>query len=381
MIYFLCYSYEPNTATYNRMLAYWKNLDKMKVPVHLVFLMPGDKKSKIEYVFETVKVEYCWERYYINNRFFKYLSYFFYQYLFLKQIKKGDKVCVFGLEKITSQVLKKKGVELYLESTECPEVYGSSLNKIHNSTVLEYLDYCKKSTALFVISSTLKEYYISKGVEEKKVFILNMTVDPERFQNLHKETSKEKYIAYCGNVSNSKDGVDKLIRSFAMVVKRYPEIKLYIIGDKPSDNDVSGNFQLIEELGIKPNVVFTGRVLAADMPQILKDAELLTLARPDNKQAKYGFPTKLGEYLMTENPVVVTSVGDIPKFLKDGVSALIASPNDDNEFAEKIIWALEHPTESREIGMRGKEIALQSFNAAIETKKLVDVVFHNSILR
>lgn len=373
MLYFLYFSYVPNTASFNRMLAYWRSLDKMNIPAKVVFFLPDNNMSKISDKFKVVKIEYYWDRFYIRSRSLKYLSYYLYQYLFLGRLKKGDKVCIFGLEKITKKILKKKGIEVYLESVECPEVYDS-LNSIHNPTVPEYIEYCKKATALFVISSTLKDYYISKGVEEKKISILNMTVDIDRFQDLHKIASKDKYIAYCGNVSNSKDGVDKLIKSFAIVEKKYPEIKLYIIGDKPSENDTSGNNRLIDELGIKSNVVFTGRIKATDMPQLLKNAEMLTLARPNNKQAKYGFPTKLGEYLMTENPVVVTSVGDIPKFLKDGVSALIASPDNDNEFAEKIIWALDHPVESREIGKRGKEVALQSFNAAIETKKLVDVV-------
>ena len=48
---------------------------------------------------------------------------------------------------------------------------------------------------------------------------------------------------------------------------------------------------------------------------------MLVLARPDNIQAKGGFPTKLGEYLATGNPVVVTKVGEIPNYLIDGVNA------------------------------------------------------------
>lgn len=376
MLYFVCYSYEPNTATYNRMLAYWRNLDRLKVPTKLVFFMPNNNRDKIADNFETVEVEYCWERYYIRNRLLKYLSFAYYQYRFLAQLKTGDKVCVFGLEKISKKILRKKGVDLFLESTECPEVYGT-LNRIIYPTVPEYIDYCKKAKSLFVISSGLKEYYIEHGVNENNIHILNMTVDPERFVNVHKSDSEEKYIAYCGNVSNNKDGVDKLIRSFAIVLHTHPDIKLYIIGESLSRAENTDNYRLIQELGIAKRVVFTGRVSAAQMPQLLKNAQVLTLARPQNKQAKYGFPTKLGEYLMTENPVVVTSVGDIPLFLEDGVSAMISSPNNDEEFAEKIIWALEHPLESREIGKKGKEIALKSFNATIETKKLVDVVFHN----
>lgn len=376
MLYFVCYSYEPNTATYNRMLAFWRNLDKLKVPTRLVFFMPNKNLDKITDVFNTIEVEYCWRNFFINNRYFKYLSLKLYQLQFLARLKKGDKVCIFGLDKISRRILQKKGVELFLESTECPEVYGD-LNKILYPTVPEYIDYCRKTKALFVISSGLKDYYVEHGVDESKIHILNMTVDSDRFLNVKQSSSHESYIAYCGNVSNNKDGVDKLIRSFARVSKRHPEVKLYIIGESLSKAEFTDNYRLILELGIENNIVFTGKVRANQMPQLLADAKVLVLARPRNKQAKYGFPTKLGEYLITGNPVVVTSVGDIPLFLEDGVSALLSSPDNDEEFAEKISWALEHPYESKKIGEKGKEVALASFNAEKETKKLVSVIFNN----
>lgn len=107
---------------------------------------------------------------------------------------------------------------------------------------------------------------------------------------------------------------------------------------------------------------------------MLKNAEVLALDRPDNLQAKYGFPTKLGEYLLTENPVVITSVGDIPKFLKDGVSALIAKPFDSEDFSSKLIWALNNREEAEIIGKNGKDIAVKSFNSFSETRKLVDFI-------
>ena len=119
------------------------------------------------------------------------------------------------------------------------------------------------------------------------------------------------------------DGVDELIKSFAIVNKTHPEVKLYIIGKTPDKNDASGNLKLIENLGVKDSIVFTGIVSAADIPQILKNAAVLALDRPDSLQAQCGFPTKLGEYLLTENPVIVTKVGDIPLFLKDGETALL----------------------------------------------------------
>ncbi|MCS2815132.1 glycosyltransferase [Bacteroides ovatus] len=200
-----------------------------------------------------------------------------------------------------------------------------------------------------------------------------MTVDNNRFIGLKKQTSK-KYIAYCGTASNNKDGVDELIKSFAIVHKSYPDVKLYIIGKTPDKDDVSGNLKLIENLGVKNSVVFTGIVSAAEMPQILKNATVLALDRPDSLQAQCGFPTKLGEYLLTENPVVVTKVGDIPLFLKDGETALLAEERNPYEFSSKLLWALDHPAEAIEIGKAGAQVAMREFNYLNETKKIIKAI-------
>lgn len=373
MIYFLYHSYEPNTATYNRVLAFLRNIDEMGIPIKVVFLMPNNGRDRISGSFKYIDVQYYWDHLYFNNKYLKLLSFFIYQYLFLRQLKAGDKVCIFGLDKIMTKVLRRRDVSLFLESTECPEVYGQ-LSKLYHTTVDGFIEACRKANALFVISSNLKEYYITKGGNPDKIHIINMTVDPKRFEGLSKQNTSERYIAYCGTASNNKDGVDKLIRSFGMVAKEHPDVKLYVIGETPSETDKTGNLELIKSLHIEDKVVFTGRVKAEEMPMLLKNAEVLALARPDNKQAKYGFPTKLGEYLLTGNPVVVTSVGDIPRFLEDGVSALIAPANNDEIFAEKLNWALEHPRECKAIGERGKQVALDSFNAAIETRKMMDVI-------
>ena len=200
-----------------------------------------------------------------------------------------------------------------------------------------------------------------------------MIADTTRFAGLQKQQVKP-YVAYCGTASNTKDGVDQLIRAFSLVVKRHPDYKLYIIGSTPSKKQRFNNLELVEELGIKESIVFTGIIAAHQMPQMLMNAEILALDRPYNLQAKYGFPTKLGEYLLTGNPVVVTRVGDIPLFLTDGESALIAEPDNPQSFADKLCWAIEHPKEGALIGTAGKCVAEQAFNYLTETQKLINVI-------
>lgn len=201
-----------------------------------------------------------------------------------------------------------------------------------------------------------------------------MTVDPSRFIGLKKKEGTDRYIAYCGAVSNYKDGVDVLIKAFAIIARRIPDIKLYIIGGFPFKKDKEEDYALVDSLGLNERVVFTGTIPREQMPQILKNAEALVLARPDNIQAKYGFPTKLGEYLLTSNPVVVTRVGDIPQFLKDGESAYIAEPGNVEEIAQKMVEAVTSP-EAKVIGQQGADVALREFNSETESKKIIKFIY------
>ncbi len=372
-IYFLYNTYTPNTAVSNRMLAYLSSLDKMKISIRVIFFLPDSHRSKVKMSFKYVTFEYYWDRFYLNNHILKYISYYFYTQLFKHRLTKGDKVYIYGEDYLAYKTLGVKGVDVFYEKTECPEV-ALSFNRLYHPTLESHLELCKRVKALFVISQNLKDYYIEKGISEKCIHTINIIVDPERFASVIKDEKNEKYIAYCGTAANNKDGVNDLIKAFAIVSRTHPDVKLYIIGPIPSKNDASENYQLIEKLHIKHKVVLTGVVTAEQMPSLLRNARVLALARPQNMISKYGFATKLGEYLLSGNPVVVTAVGDFPRFLKDGESAYMAPPGDVQAFADRVNSALDKPEEAKQIGLRGREVALKSFDAFKETKKLIDII-------
>ena len=378
MIYFLNFSYCPNTAPENRLQGYYHALDKMNVKATVVYIHPDNHCSRNSTKYKNISTEYLWNPYMPYRGPFRRLTLFRYIHRFLNRLKEGDIVYTYSLSLLTKMCEEVNGVSVFAERTEHPEATVAFPNPLLALSDAEIITTINHLSGLFVISNPLREYYENLGIDPSKIHVLNMTVDVERFKNIKKAACREKYIAYCGNVSNNKDGVDILIKSFALVCKKRPDIKLFIIGKTPSQTEASDNLRLIKSLGIEERIVFTGVVSSEQMPQLLKDAVVLALARPDNLQAKYGFPTKLGEYLLTENPVVVTSVGDIPLFLKDGVSALISEPSSVEMFAEKLLWALENPGEASVIGKAGAAVAAEFFNSDIETKKLLSVISVNN---
>jgi len=261
-----------------------------------------------------------------------------------------------------------KKYNAFAEVTEIP-FFGSKPTKLQIIGHRIRLSLAKRLKGMTAISLALKEYYKSQGIES--VSVINMFVDSSRYDNITKQ-SVEPYIAYCGKVSLYKDGVDTLIKAFSIFHKSYPEYKLMIYGYFESESTKDRIYKLINELNLSNSVVCPGSLSPEDLAQALANASILALARPNNEQAKYGFPTKLGDYLSTGNPVVVTKVGEIPDFLADKENAILSEPDSETDFAEKLIWVASHPTESLRIGLAGKELVSTEFSSLVQSKKTLD---------
>jgi len=200
---------------------------------------------------------------------------------------------------------------------------------------------------------------------------LPMTVDFERFVNL-KINPTEKYIAYVGSLSNEKDGIDLLIASFVQISNKH-DIKLRIAGGTPEQI-----LKLKEKLQLKNNILnkieFLGLLPIENIPNLLINAMILVLPRPDSLQARGGFPTKLGEYLATGNPVIATRVGEIPKFLTEDEIFLISPNNIEKELAQKISEIYLNYGQAIAMAKKAKIKAFQSFSTDANANKVKELI-------
>lgn len=367
-ILFLIRRYCPGEAWTNRTLAYAKAFAEEGEDVWLYFLISDKKRTHYNIDIPGVKVVNLFENDGFLAKKSRHFSFLKNLISFKRQVRPGDKVFVYGGYEyqlyIGNQIRHK--AKVFCEITEHPNIHGYSASITRSNA--RKIKLLKKIDGLFVISKSLKEYYISQGIDRGKVHIINMFVDMSRFDGLQK-TTVEKFVAYCGAVSFKKDGCDTLIQAFSIFHKIHSNYKLYIIG-KGIDETVMPSLQkLALDLQIADSVIFTGAVNPGKIPQLLYDASILALARPDNLQSKNGFPTKLGEYLATGNPVVVTKVGEIPDFIENKVNGLVAEPDNPADFAEKLCWIAENSIIARNIGAKGKELVLDEFNSMVQAKK------------
>ncbi len=230
--------------------------------------------------------------------------------------------------------------------------------------------------AWFLETRTLADYYMSQARPSAALCIIPMTVDVQRFSNIKPTENKSygRYIAYCGNMLEY-DGISILIKAYSIIAPKYPDINLVLAGHS---SDVSAQKKLVAELKLQDRVFFIGKIPGEEVPGLLSGAELLVLASPTSMRASATMPCKVGEYLCTTRPVVVTGQGELLNYLTDGIDAYLAEPDSAEAFAAKMNQALTDISLANEIGKRGREVAIREFSGEPQAEKIIK--FYISLL-
>lgn len=287
--------------------------------------------------------------------------------LFFK-LRKGDTAYFYGSFELfwIPLLLKLKGVKIAFENNEFPRFFA------HKKSVLFFFRYLfsilsmKSGEYLVTCSRALQEFYTER-TSIKKTFIMPLILDSSIFE--YPKMNRSNTISYCGFMGHNKDGVEDLIKAFVIVHKKFPQWKLKLIGeaDKKTSREID---RLIDEHKLQKSIILTGKVVHDRVIKYLNESSILALARPNNKQAQGGFPSKVGEYLSTGRPIVVTRVGEIPDYIVDNINGFLVEPDDYNKFAEKLMFVIENYSIAEKIGAEGRELS-KRFDSKNQVRELV----------
>ncbi len=251
-----------------------------------------------------------------------------------------------------------------IERNEYPDtiVKGNSKIKIFLYEKLILTWHYKIIDVFFLMTDALVEYYSPHTRKKCLIVKLPMTVDFERFEKIEPYFLDEPYIFYAGSLSEEKDGVDGLIDSFGILHKEYQHYKLLIAGGTKTGKREEEIRLKIKKNGLENKIFLLGKIPNNEIPSYLLGSSILVLPRPDSLQAKGGFPTKLGEYLASGKPVVVTRVGEIPKYLTDDEVYFIDPNNLKDDLLVKLRYVIENYDEAIIKGAKGREAAKRHFS-------------------
>jgi glycosyltransferase involved in cell wall biosynthesis len=180
-------------------------------------------------------------------------------------------------------------------------------------------------------------------------------------------------VVYSGNFKK-EDAAYLLIEAIRLCLMRGKKMKLEMIGGWGRGEDEAYCKSLVStDPLLRDSVSFIDHL--PNLPDSeywrrIESASCLVIVRPHNKANIANFPTRLPEFLWTGKPVVISSAGDIERYLKRGIHAHIidhVSPQSLAEALSRIYGDCEY---AAALGNRGKTIAEAAFNYLIYGKEL-----------
>jgi glycosyltransferase involved in cell wall biosynthesis len=173
-----------------------------------------------------------------------------------------------------------------------------------------------------------------------------------------------------GNFELKKDNVDNIIKAFAVVASKYENLDLHLYGKE--EEDVPRSIKnLILKLGLGSRVILKGKISSEKVPKVLRNAVVLVSSQPNTKRAEGGFPTKLGEYMATEVPILLTDVGEIASYVENCKHVYFAKPESPKDYAKQLDYILSNYDSAKKVAANALELVKMKYDCKVVGRNLI----------
>jgi glycosyltransferase involved in cell wall biosynthesis len=159
---------------------------------------------------------------------------------------------------------------------------------------------------------------------EKKAYLIPNGVDLEKFRISKRNLRKNGFkILFIGRITAYRDPVTAIF-AFKLLLKKFPDARLHIVGGGPLENPVQ---RLVQQLDMDKSVVMYGSRMDVDL--FLQKSDVFWTISPINN-----YPSNsLMEALASSLPVVATDTGLTKELIVDKQNGLLVSPRNPRELA------------------------------------------------
>ena len=183
------------------------------------------------------------------------------------------------------------------------------------------------------IALSEKDKKIFESLGARNSYVIPNGIDLNMFENLpSRDIFRDKYgikgrmILNVGRLEKIK-GQKILIEAFPNIIKDFSDTMLVIVGE--DWGELKYLKEIVEDLNLKDNVIFTGSVPYEKMPEVYSAADVFVL--PSFHE---GLPGTLLEAMACGLPIVTTDVGGMPEVL--GNAGSIVKPEEVHLLAQAI---------------------------------------------
>ncbi len=193
-----------------------------------------------------------------------------------------------------------------------------------------------------------KNCYPGKNVKHIPLFI-----DFKFYYHQPKLNIAIKNFLFVGRLEPEKN-LPLLIQAFTKVIKKYPKVKLTIVGTGMLKRHLKN---LVDIFDLKSNVVFTGQLDRKQLKKKYLNSDVLVLS--SNYE---GWPRVVMEAFSAGLAVITTATGNLNTLIIPDRNAKVVKIGDSDELAHAMIWAIRHPKQVYAYALSGQELINKRFD-------------------
>jgi glycosyltransferase involved in cell wall biosynthesis len=226
----------------------------------------------------------------------------------------------------------------------------------------------RKVSGFIAVSEEVRLSILNQvGAIDGKIFTISNGVDTSEFerpgnkQALCKELGLEQdaHLAVLVGRLHEQKGHRYLIEAVPTIIDRFPKTHFLLIGEGELRASLE---KQVDELGLKPHVIFMG--IRHDVPDILAAVDLFLLP-----SLWEGLSIALLEAMAAAKPIVASAVSGTNQVMISGETGLLVPPGSSQALAEAILQVLADPVRARRMGSAARQHVIKNFSAQKQAKE------------
>ena len=266
-----------------------------------------------------------------------------------------------------------RGLWHHTQTSKVPEFFNS--DRFNMQEQYEILC-CEYADEVIVISESLREYLILKGIKAEKITVLPNGVDSEVLSPLEKSNDiLERYqledsivLGFIGSITNY-EGIELIIDTVEALnsTGEYKQhFKLLVVGDGQHRATLQ---RKVLDQNLSDDIIFTGKVPFETVKDYYSVIDIAPFPRQDKLVCQLVTPIKTYEAMAMGKRVIVSDVNALKEMVIDQVNGVYFEADNQEAFEEAVISVLNNDS----IGESAREWVVDNRDWSVLLKKLVKV--------
>lgn len=221
--------------------------------------------------------------------------------------------------------------------THFPHIIGAYLSKFLERVAFSRIQH------IIVVSPQISD--IIRNMTDANIYIVPNGVDIRYINSIEPiSTNWKNTILFLGNLIPLK-GVGVLIKAIKLVQKQVLDVKLYIAGSGPQEDELK---KLVDKLDLSQNVEFLGYLHDQSKYAYLKSIDIVAV--PSLWET---FAIVALEGMACGKPIIASNVGGIPYLIDNNKNGMLVGACDTEDLAKKICILLRDRALRERMGKEG----------------------------